>query len=104
ACDPEQFEEDWPRMCNLDSTLYWPAGYGSGAEQEDPAEVPGTYLWDLSYLYMIAVAWNSSLGAYFSALDEQLGASGDTDRQAEAWRRYNLQNQCLSSAASMQMP
>ena len=102
SCDTESFEEDFPRVCNLDHTIYWPAGYGTGAEQSDASFVPTSYLWDLSYMFMLSVVWNSSLTAYFSTLSELV--EDDEDLHAEVWRRYNLQMQCLSSAASMRVP
>src|SRR5699024_9978744 len=46
SCDTH-FSADFPRMCNLDSTIYWPVGYGTGLDLSDPADVPGAYLWDL---------------------------------------------------------
>ena len=101
-CEPDSFEEDFPRVCNLDFTIYWPAGYGTGAEQTDPAAVPGAYAWDLSYLYMNTLTWNSSLAFYFNALDEKL--ADDPERAEEAWRRYNLQMRCLAAASTMQLP
>jgi len=101
-CEPDTFEEDFPRVCNLDFTIYWPAGYGTGAEQTDPAAVPGAYAWDLSYQYMNTLTWNSSLAFYFNALDEKL--ADDPERAEEAWRRYNLQMRCLAAASTMQLP
>ena len=102
SCEKDSFEEDFPRVCNLDGTIYWPTGYGTGASRSDDAAVPGAYLWDLSYLYMVAVVWNSSLGTYYAALDDQL--AGDEERAEEAWRRYNLQMRCTAAAAAMQQP
>lgn len=102
ACDADTFEEDYPRTCNLDATIYWPIGYGYGASQTDPAQVPTTYLWDLSLQYMVGVMWHSSLGTYNLALGEAL--EGDPDRQNEAWRRYALQLNCVSAAVSMRVP
>lgn len=102
ACDADTFEEDYPRTCNLDATIYWPIGYGYGASQPDPAQVPTTYLWDLSLQYMVGVMWHSSLGTYNLALGEAL--EGDPDRQNEAWRRYALQLNCVSAAVSMRVP
>ena len=102
SCDTDSFEEDFPRVCNLDHTIYWPVGYGTGAEQSDASFVATSYLWDLSYMYMLSLVWNSSLTAYFSTLSELV--EDDEDLHAEVWRRYNLQMQCLSSAASMRVP
>lgn len=102
SCDTDSFEEDFPRVCNLDQTIYWPAGYGTGAEQSDESFVATSYLWDLSYMYMLSLVWNSSLVAYFSTLSELV--EDDEDLHAEVWRRYNLQMQCLSAAASMRVP
>ncbi|MGO1481172.1 MAG: hypothetical protein ACTHWF_08615 [Brachybacterium sp.] len=102
ACDTD-FSADFPRMCNLDSTLYWPDSYGMALELTDPANVPGAYLWDLSYVYMHAVHWNSTLIVYFQALRKQLDGT-DQERFDESWRRYNLSQQCLAAAASMQVP
>lgn len=101
-CEPDTFEKDFPRVCNLDFTIYWPAGYGTGAEQSDPAAVPGAYVWDLSYLYMNTVSWNSSLTFYYGALADKL--EGDEEQSTETWRRYNLQMRCLAAASTMQMP
>lgn len=102
ACEHDTFEEDSPRMCNLDATLYWPAGYGSWTDQSDPAELSRAYLWELAYHYMVPVMWHSSVGVYYSHLTDLL--EGDQEAQNEAWRRYVLQLRCLSSAATMQMP
>jgi hypothetical protein len=102
ACD-SNFSADFPRMCNLDSTIYWPVGYGTGLDFTDPANVPGAYLWDLSFVYMNTVTWNSSLAVYYVTLRDDLETT-DPERFDEAWRRYNLQTQCLASAASMQAP
>lgn len=103
ACTPDSFEEDFPRMCNLDTTIYWPLGYGTAGEFADEASVPGAYLWDLAYVYTNAVTWNSSLVAYYSALTSQLEGS-DEERLNDAWRRYSLQMQCMAAASSMQGP
>lgn len=103
ACTPDSFEEDFPRMCNLDTTIYWPLGYGTAGEFSDEASVPGAYLWDLAYVYTNAVTWNSSLVAYYSALTSQLEGS-DEERLNDAWRRYSLQMQCMAAASSMQGP
>lgn len=102
TCD-SGFSADFPRMCNLDSTLYWPDSYGMALELTDPANVPGAYLWDLSYVYMSVVDWNSTLRVYFLTMRDQLEGT-DEERFDEAWRRYNLNQQCLAAAASMQVP
>lgn len=102
SCNKDTFEERVPRQCNLDGTLYWPLGAGYGAQQEDPAEVPTMYLWDLAFNYMNSITWNTSLWPYYSALDEKL--EDDPERQEEANRRYALQHLCLASAASMRVP
>jgi len=104
TCDPETFDADLPRMCNLDGTLYWPLDYGTANELSKDENVPGMYLWDLAFMYMNAAAWNSSLGTYYGQLDTLLEESGDEDLRNEAWRRYRLQMQCLASATSMQVP
>lgn len=104
VCDPETFDADFPRMCNLDSTIYWPLDYGTANELSEDANVPGTYLWDLAYMYLSAASWNSSLGIYYGQLDTLLEESGDEDLRSETWRRYSLQMQCLASATSMQVP
>lgn len=101
-CKPESFEKDFPRVCNLDGIIYWPAGYGTGATQSDPAVVPGAYLWDLAYLYMNPVVWNSSLVAYYAALTDQL--EGDQEQLDDASRRYYLQMFCIGAASTMQQP
>ena len=98
------FEPDFPRMCNLDNTIYWPVGYGTALDLTDPANVPGTYLWDLAYLYTNALTWQSSVGLYYSNLRTLLEESGDQELLDESWRRYNLQMQCIASASSMQVP
>ncbi|MGY5765374.1 hypothetical protein ACXET9_09235 [Brachybacterium sp. DNPG3] len=108
ACDADSFDADYPRVCNLDSTIYWPFGYGLTpllAEDDrfaDDAEVSTSYLWDLSYIYMTVVNWNSSLGTYYQNLLVKLG--DDTDAQDDAWRRYSLQATCLASAAILEVP
>src|SRR5699024_2720683 len=98
------FEPDFPRMCNLDNTIYWPVGYGTALDLTDPANVPGTYLWDLAYLYTNAPTWQSSVGLYYGHLRTLPEESGDQELLDESWRRYNLQLQCLASASSMQVP
>lgn len=102
SCEADTFEEDFPRVCNLDYTIYWPEDYGRGADQSDPELVASTYLWDLSYMYMLRVSWDSSLSSYYNGLDALVG--DDEDLGPEAWRRYNLQMQCLSAAAAMRVP
>lgn len=102
ACNSDSFEERVPRHCNLDGTLYWPLGAGYGSQQEDSAEVPTMYLWDLSLNYINGITWNTSLWPYYRALDEKL--EDDPERQEEANRRYSLQHLCLASAASMRVP
>src|SRR5699024_1011389 len=102
SCEKDTFEEDFTRVCNLDHTVYCPDGYGRGAEQSGPELVAAAYLWDLSYMYMIRVAWDSSVGAYYNGLDHLV--ADDEDLGPEAWRRYNLQMQCLSAAATMRVP
>lgn len=91
-------------MCNLDNTIYWPAGYGTALDFTDPANVPGTYLWDLAYLYTNALTWQSSVGLYYNNMRTLLEESGDQELLDESWRRYNLQMQCIASASSMQVP
>lgn len=103
SCDTS-FEPDFPRMCNLDNTIYWPVGYGTALDLTDPANVPGTYLWDLAYLYTNALTWQSSVGLYYSNMRTLLEESGDQELLDESWRRYNLQMQCIASASSMQVP
>ena len=71
SCDTH-FSADFPRMCNLDSTIYWPVGYGTGLDLSDPADVPGAYLWDLAYIYTNPVAWNSSVAFYYLSMREDL--------------------------------
>lgn len=102
TCD-SNFSADFPRMCNLDSTLYWPIGYGIANDLSDPANVPGAYLWDLSYIYTNTVSWNSSLTVYYGTLRDTLEGSDD-ERFNEAWQRFTLQRECLASAAAMQVP
>src|SRR5699024_769500 len=102
ACD-SHFSADFPRVCNLDATIYWPVGYGTGLELSDAADVPGAYLWDLSYIYTNTVSWNSSLAFYYMSLRDELEAS-DEDRLPEAWRRDRLQSLCWAAASSMQVP
>lgn len=102
SCDPETFQERTPRQCNLDNTLYWPLGAGYGAQQEDPAEVPTVYMWDLSLMYLNAITWNTGMWPYYQALDGKL--EDDPDRQEEASRRYSLQTLCIASLASVRVP
>ncbi|WP_253705571.1 hypothetical protein [Brachybacterium sp. P6-10-X1] len=108
SCDPESFDPDSARMCNLDSTLYWPAGSGIGAEIADAENVPGAYLWDLSVAEISTVNWNSSVGIYYvsmlNKIEEQEAEGQDSEAYQEATRRYTLQKLCLGSAASMQVP
>lgn len=103
SCEADTFAEDFPRMCNLDSTIYWPVGYGTATDFEDEAHVPGAYLWDLAYMYSNAASWNSTLVFYQGELRNQYE---DTDPEAfdDAWRRNSLQWLCWASAASMQVP
>ncbi|HEX7350477.1 hypothetical protein [Brachybacterium sp.] len=102
TCD-NGFAADFPRMCNLDSTIYWPDGYGTAREFSDPANVPGGYLWDLSFIYTNTMTWNSSLTVYYQTMRDQLETT-DEERFDEAWRRFALQRQCIASATSMQVP
>lgn len=103
SCEADTFAEDFPRMCNLDSTIYWPVGYGTATDFEDEAHVPGAYLWDLAYMYSNSASWNSTLVFYQGELRNQYE---DTDPEAfdDAWRRNSLQWICWASAASMQVP
>ena len=103
SCEADTFAEDFPRMCNLDSTIYWPLGYGTGTDLEDEAHAPGAYLWDLAYMYSNAASWNSTLVFYQGELRNQYE---DTDPESfdDAWRRNSLQWICWASAASMQVP
>src|SRR5699024_4894287 len=102
ACDTH-FSADLPRMCNLDSTIYWPVGYGTGLDLSDAADVPGAYLWDLAYIYTNPVAWNSSVAFYYLSMRDGLEDT-DEERFVEAWRRDSLQDQCWAAAMSMQVP
>lgn len=102
TCD-SQFSADAPRMCNLDSTIYWPVGFGTASDFTDPVNVPGAYLWDLAYVYTNTAFWNSSLTVYYGSLRDRFETS-DPESFDEAWRRLNLQRLCLASAASMQLP
>lgn len=108
TCDPESFDPDSARMCNLDSTLYWPAGSGIGAEIAAAENVPGAYLWDLAVAEVSTVNWNSSVGIYYvsmlNKIEEQEAEGQDSEAYQEATRRYSLQKLCLGSAASMQVP
>ncbi|MDN5900340.1 MAG: hypothetical protein L0H74_09765 [Brachybacterium sp.] len=102
GCD-SHFAADFPRMCNLDSTIYWPVGYGIGTDLSDAADVPGAYLWDLAYIFTNTVGWNSSVDFYYLTMREQLETT-DEERYVEAWRRNSLQDQCMTAAMSMQVP
>ena len=108
TCDPESFDPDSARMCNLDSTLYWPAGSGVGAEVATAENVPGAYLWDLAVAEVSTVNWNSSVGVYYvsmlNKIEEQEADGAESEAYKEATRRYSLQKLCLGSAASMQVP
>ncbi|GAA1485530.1 hypothetical protein [Brachybacterium fresconis] len=108
SCDPESFDPDSARMCNLDSTLYWPAGSGIGAEIADAENVPSTYLWDLAVAEVSTVNWNSSVGIYYvsmlNKIAEQEADGEESEAYKEATRRYSLQKLCLGSAAAMQVP
>jgi predicted metalloprotease len=103
ACEANTFDEDFPRMCNLDSTIYWPEGYGMALELKDEAHVPGAYLWDLAYMYSNATSWNSTLVFYQGEMRNQLEDT-DTEGYDDAWRRNALQWVCWASAATMQVP
>lgn len=100
----DHYSADSPRMCNLNSTLYWPEGSGSGSEFKDAANVPAAYLWDLAVTYSEAVNWNSSVAFYYVTMNNQLDEEGETERRDESIRRHGLQMICLGSAASMQVP
>ncbi|MGO3209496.1 MAG: hypothetical protein ACTIJK_06860 [Brachybacterium sp.] len=102
TCDT-QFSADAPRMCNLDSTIYWPVGFGTASDLTNPANVPGAYLWDLAFVYTNTAYWNSSLTIYYGTIRTELETS-DPERFDETWRRLTLQRLCLASAASMQFP
>ncbi|MGO3209497.1 hypothetical protein ACT3SY_16170 [Brachybacterium sp. AOP42-E1-35] len=103
ACD-SSFEEDFPRMCNLDNTVYWPIGYGTALDFPDAADVPGAYLWDLAFIYQNAVGWQSSMSIYYGTMRDMLEDGTDEELLNESWRRYSLQMQCVSSAVAMQVP
>ena len=103
SCERESFYEDSPRMCNLDSTIYWPEGYGLALDFEDEKNVPGAYLWDLAYSYSFATSWNSTLAFYQGELSKQYKDS-NPEAHADAWRRNSLQWVCWASAATMQVP
>lgn len=102
VCD-SNFSADFPRMCNLDSTIYWPIGYGIANDLSDPANVPGAYLWDLAFIYTNTASWNSSLTVYYGTLRDTLEGK-DEERFNDAWRRFMLQRECLASATAMQVP
>jgi predicted metalloprotease len=102
-CEADTFAEDFPRMCNLDSTVYWPEGYGTALGFEDEEHVPGAYLWDLAYMYSNAASWNSTLAFYQNEMRNQFKET-DPERFDDAWRRNSLQWLCWASAASMQVP
>ena len=108
VCDPESFSADNPRVCNLDNTIYWPAGYGIGPQvassglAKDEKGVSTAYLWDLSYSYVNVGWWNSSVGIYYTNLNKKL--EDDPARKDEAARRYSSQNICMASLVSMRMP
>lgn len=103
SCEADTFAEDFPRMCNLDSTIYWPEGYGHALDFEDEKNVPGAYLWDLAYMYSYATSWNSTLAFYQGEMRTQYKDT-DPEAHADAWRRNSLQWVCWASAASMQVP
>ena len=103
SCD-SSFEEDFPRMCNLDNTVYWPIGYGTALDFPDAADVPGAYLWDLAFIYQNAVGWQSSMSIYYGTMRDMLEDGNDEELLNESWRRYSLQMQCVSSAVAMQVP
>ncbi|GAA1489294.1 hypothetical protein [Brachybacterium sacelli] len=108
SCDRGSFSPHSPLMCNIDGALYWPAGSGVGAEISDAQNIPGAYLWDLATSEMPAVEWNSSVGVYYvsmlNGIEEQEADGQESEAYKEATRRYSLQNLCLGSAASMQVP
>lgn len=108
VCEPDTFDAESPRVCNIDETIYWPKGSGvahqmgtSGAVS-DEAELSTAYLWDLSYSYVKVGWWNSSIGIYYGQMSD--GLEDDPDRQAEAARRYAAQNICVASLMSMRVP
>jgi len=103
SCEPDTFAEDFPRMCNLDATIYWPVGYGIATDLENEENVPGAYLWDLAHMYSNATSWNSTLVFYQREMRDQFKDT-DPERDADAWRRNALQWVCWASAASMQVP
>lgn len=100
-CEADSFQEDWPRMCNLDNVLYWPSGYVPAGSVPD-AEIPNAYIWEVATVLMVPFDWHSSLGIYSQHLSSEL--ESDPDRQLEAGRRHALWRACVGSAASMQVP
>lgn len=108
VCEPDTFDAETPRVCNIDATIYWPSGSGIAHEMGasgavgDEAELSTAYLWDLSYSYVNAGWWDSTIGVYYSQMSQ--GLEDDPDRQAEAKRRYASQNICVASLMSMRVP
>lgn len=102
SCEKDTFERDYPRVCNLDNTIYWPADYDA-SDSKDPAEdYPAHLMWGLALVQQTTVMWQSSIGLYYQHLDDEVG--DDQKAQDEAHRRYVLQNQCMAAATVMQLP
>lgn len=103
ACEHDTFDEGNPRMCNLDNTLYWPLEtVGTSSLVEDPANMNSALVWDLSFIYMSAVWWNSGSGIYVGALRDQL--AGDEEALADIERRNSLQRECIATMAAASLP
>lgn len=104
ADDPTDFGPDHATVCNLDTSIYWPLGYGTGTAFSDESIIVQAYLWDLSYSYTNTLLWNSSLTVYYVTMMTEYRDSGDTDAYDEAFLRWDLQRTCLTLAAIGQLP
>ena len=103
ACEHDTFDEGNPRMCNLDNTLYWPLEtVGTSSLVDDPANMNSALVWDLSFIYMSAVWWNSGAGVYMQSLRD--GLEGHDEDLAAAERRNSLQRECLATMVTVSLP
>lgn len=102
SCAPNTFQQYEPRMCNLDTTLYWPLEAGNLATHAAPEDVPSAYLVDLAHSLMNPLTWQTSIAVYYQNYLDDFEESDPQWR--DGYRRFNLQMRCLSSATTMQLP
>lgn len=101
-CAKDTFERDYPRVCNLDNTIYWPSDYGTIGTGVAEGDYPAQVLWMLAKMQQTTIMWESTVGIYYQHLYDE--TSDDPQALDDAHRRYILQNQCMAAATVMQLP